>query len=127
MNWFRLLLAVVVALHGLVHLMGTAAYLRLAQVQALPYKTTVLGGRLDLGAGGTAAFGVLWALCALGFLAAAMALVAQWPWWSHALVSAALLSLGLTILDVGVAYAGVAVNVAILGVVWLAPGLVMAR
>ena len=36
---------IVLVLHGLIHLMGTAAYMKLAVIQQLPYKTTVLGGR----------------------------------------------------------------------------------
>ncbi len=56
---------VVLLLHGLIHLMGTAAYLKLAEIQALPYKTTVLGGRWDLGATGTSVYGALWAVAAI--------------------------------------------------------------
>jgi hypothetical protein len=44
--------AAVLVLHGLIHLMGTAVYMRLADVQGLSYKTTLLGGRLDLGENG---------------------------------------------------------------------------
>ena len=43
---------IVLVLHGLIHLMGTVAYLKLGVIQQLPYKTTVLGGRWDLGANG---------------------------------------------------------------------------
>ena len=127
MNTLRLVFATVVALHGLIHLMGTTAYLKLGEVQALPYKTTVLGGRWDLGAGGTGAFGVLWTLCAIGFVLVAIAMVAQWPWWSGALVVVTLLSLLLTILDSGVAFAGIVVNLAILALVWFAPNLLAVR
>ena len=38
------IVAIMIALHGLVHLMGTFAYLKLAEVQGLPYKTTMLVG-----------------------------------------------------------------------------------
>ena len=39
-----------VLVHGLIHLMGTALYLRLTELSGLSYKTSLLGGRLDLGA-----------------------------------------------------------------------------
>ena len=50
---------IVLVLHGLIHLMGTVAYLQLGVIQQLPYKTTVLGGRWDLGAGGIAVYGAV--------------------------------------------------------------------
>jgi hypothetical protein len=45
MKPLKIIAAVVLAAHGLLHLIGTAAYLKLADVQGFPYKTTVLGGR----------------------------------------------------------------------------------
>jgi hypothetical protein len=104
-------------LHGLIHLMGLAAYLKWANIQALPYKTTVLGGQIDLGTQGTTAFGVLWGLAAAGMLVAALAFGSSWTGWRSLLVLATLLSLLLTILDYKAAPMGIAVNVAIL--VWL--------
>ncbi len=57
--------AIVLVLHGLIHLMGTAVYMKLGVIQQLPYKATVLGGRWDLGAGGIAVYGALWAVAAI--------------------------------------------------------------
>ncbi len=37
--------AVILILHGLIHLMGTVTYMKLGTVQGLTYKTTLLGGR----------------------------------------------------------------------------------
>ncbi len=117
----RVIIALVLALHGLVHLMGTAVYMKLGRVEGLTYKTTLLGGSLELGEGGMAVYGALWAVAAVGFLAAAAALAAGWRGWRPLLVGVALFSLLLTALDWGVAYAGIAVNVAILAAVWLGP------
>jgi hypothetical protein len=113
--------AVVLFLHGLIHLMGTASYLKLAKVEGLAYKTTVLGGRWDLGAAGIAAFGVLWGVAALGFLIVALAFWSGWGWWQPALIGVTLVSLALTALDWDVAYAGVWINLAILLLLWLRP------
>lgn len=52
--------AAVLFLHRLVHLLGTTVYLRLADLAEFPYKTTLLGGRWDLGPAGIGMFGVLW-------------------------------------------------------------------
>jgi len=40
----------------------------------------LLGGRWDLGEGGIRVFGALWAAAAIGFVAAAAALLAGWGW-----------------------------------------------
>ena len=55
-----ILLAVVTGLHGLIHLMCFVAYWPLGEIKDLPYKTTLLGWKLDLGAGGMRLFSVVW-------------------------------------------------------------------
>ncbi|TSA79943.1 ABC transporter permease [Deinococcus detaillensis] len=109
---------IVLALHGLIHLLGFVAYLRLATVATLPYKTTFLSGRLDLGVAGTSVFGLAWGVAALRFVLVAAAFFLHWDWWRPALIAVTLLSLVLTVLDVGVAFAGVAVNIMILLALW---------
>jgi hypothetical protein len=104
---------VVLIVHGLIHLMGATVYLRLGEVQGLPYKTTLLNGRLNLGSTGIGIFGALWVAPAFGFVLAAVALAFGWSWWLPALLGAALVSLVLTGLDWNVAFAGAIVNVVI--------------
>ncbi len=113
--------SVLLILHGLIHLMGTAAYMKLAVIDQLPYKTTVLGGRWELGPRGTTVYGALWAVAAIGFIVAAVALLSGWTWWQPVLIGVTLFSLILTALDWGVAYAGVIINIVILAVLWLGP------
>ncbi|GAA4001497.1 hypothetical protein GCM10022631_10080 [Deinococcus rubellus] len=112
---------IILALHGLIHLLGFAAYLRLVTVATLPYKTTFLNGRLDLGVVGTSVFGLAWGVAALGFVLVAAAFLLRWGWWRPTLIAVTLLSLVLTILDAGVAFAGVAVNIMILLALWFGP------
>ncbi len=114
---------IVLFLHGLIHLMGTTAYLKLAVIEQLPYKTSVLGGRWDLGASGIAVYGVLWAVAAVGFVVAALAFWFGWAGWQPLLLGVTLLSLALTALDWDVAFAGVILNIAILALLWLGPRL----
>ncbi len=117
--------SIVLVLHGLVHLMGAVAYMKLAEIKQLPYKTTVLGGRWDLGLRGTTVYGALWAVAAIGFIVAALALLASWiagwNWWQPVLLGVTLISLVLTSLDWDVAYSGVIVNIAILAILLLGP------
>lgn len=121
MRILTIIASFVLIMHGLIHLMGTAAYLKLAEIKELPYKTTVLGGRWDLGASGIAVYGALWAVAAVGFTVTAVALIAGWSWWQPVLLGVTLFSLMLTALDWGVAYAGVIINIVILAVVWVGP------
>ena len=74
------IVAVVLIVHGLIHLMGTAVYVGHIQVKGLAYKTTLLSGGWDLGDGGIRVFGALWLLPAVGFIAAALAFLAGWEW-----------------------------------------------
>jgi hypothetical protein len=111
-------LAFVLACHGLIHLMGAAAYLKLGSIQGLAYKTTVLGGRLDLGEFGIGVFGALWAFAALGFISSVSGMLTNQTWWRTVLLIVTLLSTILTILDSSVAFIGVLVNVAILVMLW---------
>ena len=114
---------VFLVLHGLIHLMGTTVYMKLGRVEGLAYKTTVLGGRLDLGEGGIAVVGALWLLAALGFVAAAAALVAGFGWGAALLVGVTLLSLLLTVLDWNAAFVGAIFNLVILAVLFVGPRL----
>lgn len=105
--------AVLIALHGLVHLMGTVAYLRFAEVQGSPYKTTFFDGRWDLGELGITVFGVLWALTAVGFVSSAFGLGFKRFWWRPVLFAVTFLSLALTLLASSVAFAGLVINLLI--------------
>lgn len=113
--------AAILIAHGLIHLLGTAVYMNGAVFKGLEYKTTLLGGRWDLGEGGIRVFGAVWVLPAIGFVAAALALLAGWEWWRAVLIAMSLLSLALTTLDWSNAFVGAMVDVAILALVPMAP------
>jgi len=115
--------AIILILHGLIHLMGTTVYMQLGTVEGLRYKTTLLGGRWEVGQNGMRIFGALWAVAALGFVLASVAWLAGWAWWSPALLAVTLFSLVLTALDWREAVMGVVVNLVILGALWLGPRL----
>lgn len=72
--------------HGLIHLMGMAVYLRLADVRGLPYTTKIFNDTYDIGDSGIKVYGAAWGLAAAGFVLAALALSAQWTVWYPLLV-----------------------------------------
>jgi hypothetical protein len=112
----RVLLGMVLLLHGLVHLIGFVVPWRLVDLseEGFVYKTTLLSGSLDLGAVGIQVVGALWLLAAIAFVAAALGLFLRRPWTVRLLAVAASFSLLLTLLDYSVAYAGAYLNLALL-------------
>jgi hypothetical protein len=114
---------VLLIVHGLVHLMGTAVYTKLGSIEGLPYKTTLLDGRWELGERGMRLFGALWVLPALGFVIGGAALLVGQAVWVPLVVVMSLVSLVMTVLDFRVAFAGAILNMVILAILWLGPTL----
>jgi hypothetical protein len=118
-------IAVLLFLHGAVHLLGTAVYTGQVTLAGFAYKTTVLGGHWNLGGAGIRLFGVVWLVAALGFGLAGYGLLASTPWAQAALLATTLLSLLITLLDWPIASAGAAVDALILLALRFAPWLWM--
>ncbi len=113
-------IAFALVIHGLIHLMGAVAYLRLGDIASLPYKTTVLNGALDIGEAGITLVGLAWGISAVLFVTAAYAVMATKAWWRGLLLSAVASSLFLSTLDYDLALAGIGANLVLLMGVWLA-------
>ena len=114
MRWTMILAAVVLIAHGLIHLIGTTVYLRLGEIKGFAHKTTLLGGRWDLGAAGIGVFGAHWAVAGVGFIVAAIGMLSGSSWWQPALIAVTVCSLILTALDSSLAFAGIGLNIVIL-------------
>lgn len=110
------LLAGVMVLHGIAHLVGFIAPWRLIDMENLPYKTTVLGGTIDLGDRGIRLVGILWLIATIAFAASAIGLLTHATWWLGLALSSVALSLVLTLAEWPLTKIGVAVNVALLGI-----------
>jgi hypothetical protein len=110
----RTAIALLMALHGIAHLPGFLNAWELVSIEEIPYHTTVLSGRLDLGDTGIRALGVMWLAAAAVFIAAAAGALAHGSWWIPWAACAALASLLLSIAEWPEARIGVAVNAAIL-------------
>jgi hypothetical protein len=113
----------VLVVHGLIHLIGFLVPWELAVVEGFPYRTTVLGGALELGDAGARVLGLAWLAVAAGFV------VAGGGWWRRAAwampltLGLALGSTALCLLAWPEAATGIPVNAAILAVVaWTAAG-----
>jgi CHASE2 domain-containing sensor protein len=95
------------------HLPGFAVAWRLTTSNEMPYKTTLLGGRVDVGDAGMRVMGLLWLAGALGFVIAAVMTWRATPGWPTLTLLVTLVSLVLSVLAWPDSRIGVAVNVAI--------------
>jgi hypothetical protein len=109
----RFLLAAVLGAHGIAHFVGFVFSWQIATLVELPYKTTILAGRIDLGDGGIRAMGLLWLLGGLGLLIAAVAVATDAP-WAHRL-TALMVAMSLVLCAIGWpdSRIGLVVNVAL--------------
>ena len=117
----RIALAAFMALHGIAHLVGFAGSWQLAAA-GVPYKTTVLGGRLDLGDAGIRAVGLLWVVAALAFVSVAAGAAVDTDWWVKTAVMVAMGSLALTALEMPQSRVGVVLNVILIAALLLMRG-----
>lgn len=96
--------------HAVAHLPGFLVSWQLATLADLPYKTTVLAGRLSVGDRGMQVIGLLWLALAVGFAAAGVGAVARLPWWNAVATAATVVSLVLCVLAWPDTRFGVVVN-----------------
>lgn len=113
----RRIAAIVLALHGVIHLIGFVTPWRIATLEGFAYRTTLLDGALEVGDAGVRVVGLLWLCLAVGFLAAGYG-VWRGERWAIGLTSAlAVVSLIVCLLGLPETIAGFAINGAILAVV----------
>ncbi len=113
----RTLAAVLLAAHGLIHLIGFVTPWRIAALEGFTYRTTVLNGGLDVGEMGVRLIGMVWLSLAVGFVAAAYGVWRRARWAPGLAAVLASVSLVMCILGLPETFAGVAINVAILAIV----------
>lgn len=113
----RTLLALALAAHGLIHLIGFVVPFRIAQLEGYAYTTSAAWGRFELGDDGARVVGVLWLLVTVAFIVAAYGIWQQASWAIPVTATIAGCSLVLCILGSPAAAAGIAINVLILAVI----------
>jgi hypothetical protein len=115
----RFLAGVFLILHGLVHLLWFVVPWRITTVNGLPYSTSVLAGRIEVGAAGVRIVGLLWLAAVVPWVAAGLGLMALAPWWQALAVGAALFSSVLCVLGLPEAKWGVLIDLIILALLFL--------
>ena len=120
---WNILLAVALGLHGLIHILGPLAYFKLVEMKDIPYKTTLLAGRWDIGDKGIRIFGSIWLLILIGYIIGLSGLVANQGWWYGLTIAITGASLLICILDVPGTKFGVVINVVLLILLAIAPNI----
>jgi hypothetical protein len=113
----RRIAAAVLALHGLVHLIGFVVPWRLAQVEGFAYRTTAFDGVIELGETGALVIGLAWLAIAVGFVIAAVGVWEARAWAIPLVGLLAAASLAVCVMGLPETVAGIVLDVAILGAV----------
>jgi hypothetical protein len=110
----RIILAIFLVLHGLIHLLGFITGWKLAKIEDIPHRTTMLAGKVNIGEVGARILGVLWLLAAIGYIVAGIGLFILAPWWLGATIIVTWFSLVLCLLGFPDAQFGLYINVILL-------------
>jgi hypothetical protein len=113
----RHIAAILLALHGVIHLIGFVTPWRIATLEGFAYRTTVFNGALDVGDAGARVIGLVWLGLTFGFLAAGYGIWRRTRWAVGLTVVLAVVSLVVCLLGLPEAGAGVAIDVVILAAV----------
>lgn len=115
------LLSMLLAAHAIAHLPGFLVSWHLLREPELPYKTTILGGRVDVGTVGIRVIGVLWLVAAVGIGSAAVHVFRNTGSWWPITLSAVGFSALMTILGWPDSRTGVVLNAVVIAfLVWVA-------
>ena len=76
----RRIAAILLALHGVIHLIGFVTPWRIATLEGFAYRTTVFNGALDVGDVGARFIGLVWLGLTFGFLAAGYGIWRRTRW-----------------------------------------------
>lgn len=110
----RTIAAVLLALHGVIHLIGFVVPWRLATLEGFGYRTTVFSSAFDVGDVGVRVIGVVWLGLTFGFLAAGYGVWRGKAWAVGLMGVLAFVSLIVCVVGLPETAAGVAIDVAIL-------------
>lgn len=115
----HIVLAALLALHGVAHWVGFVVSWRLTAFENMSYDTTLLAGRIDVGDVGIRVVGILWLLTGISFLVVAAGAVARRPWWPSVALAVTVFSIAMSVLGWPDSRIGVYLNLGILAVLAL--------
>jgi hypothetical protein len=110
----NIVLAIFLMAHGFAHSVGFVSYWRIAELEEMPYKTTILNGRVDMKDYGIRIIGIFWLFLAFAFTFNGIAVLLNLPLWKPLALYLSIISLIFCILCWPDSKIGVAVNIIIL-------------
>jgi hypothetical protein len=110
----KIALAIILTAHGFAHLVGFVVPWRISQMEEMPYKTTVLNRRINLGDTGIRVYGLFWLVLAIAFLLLAITIFFYPHWWQTVSSYVAIASLLLCIISWPDARIGIVLNTLII-------------
>jgi len=114
----RVALAGFLFVHGIAHLVGFVVPWRILQAEEMPYGTTLLGGRLEVGDLGIRLVGLAWLGLTLAFLVCAGFVWLQRPGWPDTVIVLAGTSLVMSVLGSPAARLGIPINIVLLALLF---------
>lgn len=115
----RTVFALFLIAHGIAHFVGFGHAWRMLSPDPYPYRTTLVGTQLDVGDAGMRVLGVLWLVVGAGFIAVSGAALLRVNWWMAAAAVMALVSLVLCVLAWPDTSIGLALNVVVVGALFV--------
>lgn len=109
----KIVVSTLFTLHGLVHLIGFFVNWKIIAVEDIPYSTTVLAHKIEVGSTGIRIVGLLWVVAAGLWIAAGIGLMALAPWWLAMTIVALLFSTVMCVLGWPEAKFGLLFNIVI--------------
>ena len=116
----HIILGLFLIAHGVAHLVGFVSYWKIASFEEMPYKTTLLSDRVEIGDAGIRIVGVLWLLTGLAFAVIGVGIATLQPWWYPLIIYLVLFSLVMCVIGWPEARIGVLINVILLVLLVLA-------
>jgi hypothetical protein len=115
----RFVLLATLFAHAVAHLPGFLVNWQLRSFAELPYRTTILGGLVDVGAGGTRAVGLAWLALSLALSVVGIAVLMRPPWWLAFAYTTVAVSVALCVVGWPDTRFGLVANAFILALIYL--------
>lgn len=112
----RMILAALFIGHGVAHVVGFAVPWKLVTSSEVPYRTTVAGGLVDIGAAGVRLVGLLWLVVAVALVSIAAGVLQHTSWWYRESLAVLMVSSVLCLLGWPDSRPGLVANALILAV-----------
>jgi hypothetical protein len=109
------------AFHGIVHVIGFTVPWKLGGPRTIEYSTSLFNRSLEVGDAGVKLVGLMWLATAFAFLAVAVLLWRRHAWALRLTIALLVVSLGLCIAGLPDSIWGLAIDVALLAILAVAP------